>query len=389
MILIAEPVHFGDVHIQVNSAFIAMFRQIYSKDEMEVLAEKNHIVALKSNVESHFDNIKFKAFRKYSNSRFFYWPQKIIGEWYQIFKVLAIARKKKPELLVWLCLFPTGQLLLQFLSTFLFRRQQQIIVLHGEMEYLATCDKKLVDRALGGILRKALNASPRHVRFIVLGDSIKKKVDQLGLKCADRIWAIQHPYIYNQQVKRYIQRKTTLRICTFGVLKKTKNAHLFFQLAERFQTEIEAGKISFHTVGKIYPDMEAYLNKFVECYKPDQFLPQQEYEQVIAQNSISIFCYDENMYQMSASGTLHESLRLGLLVYSLNNDYYKSFIDKHKVGKVFMSLDEMYLELSQMLKHEQEICERDYINNLAMFFEKNSVLLQSEILRNLLRLPLL
>lgn len=389
MILIAEPVHFGDVHVQVNSAFIAMFRQIYGKEAIEVYAEANHIAALKANMGQDFDAVKFKTFRQYSNPGLFYWFQKIIGEWYHIFKVVATARKSKPELLVWLCLFPTGQFLVQVLSKLFLRQQQQVIILHGEMEYLNKRTQKFVDQVLGYTLRKALNMAPGSTRYIVLGHSIKKNVDQLGLKCRNRIFAMQHPYVYDQQLTNKHQPKKALRVCTFGVLKKAKNAHLFFQLAERFKTEIEAGIISFHTVGKIYPDVWPYINPLVDCYKPDQFLPQQEYEQAIAANDIAVFCYDESMYQLSASGVLHESLRLSLPVYALNNAYFAHFVDTYKIGKVFINLNEMYVAFCQLLQHKEQIGEQSVIDNLRVFFEKNSVLLQSEKLRDLLRSSIL
>ncbi|HTN16581.1 MAG TPA: hypothetical protein VL092_02795, partial [Chitinophagaceae bacterium] len=92
LIVIAEPVHFGDTHVQVNSAFVALFRQVYIDHEVQLVAEQKHIDALRANAGDKIHTITTRPFAAYSRPGFFYWPQKILGEWRQIFKVVREAK---------------------------------------------------------------------------------------------------------------------------------------------------------------------------------------------------------------------------------------------------------------------------------------------------------
>ena len=66
MILIAEPVHFGATHVQVNSAFIALFKDIYKNQKLDVYAEEKHIAELKQKLVTQASSIYFDSFKPVS-----------------------------------------------------------------------------------------------------------------------------------------------------------------------------------------------------------------------------------------------------------------------------------------------------------------------------------
>lgn len=384
-IVIAEPVHFADTHVQVNSAFVALFRYVFAQHRVQLIAEKKHIDAIRANAGDKVRDISTRSFTAYSRPGFFYWPQKILGECWQIFTVVRTARKSRPELLVWLCLFPTGHLLLQCLSRIYLRGQKQVIVLHGELEYLKPHQKGLSDRFLGGVLKRALSGAGPDSSYIVLGDSIRTNLLRYGIVAEATVSAVPHPYLYTDLVekKEEVQQRA-LRICTFGTLKKAKNTQLFFEMADRFGQEIRAGKLNFSTIGKLSEELNAYRSVFVQHYKPSEFIPQQEYEQQIRQYDLAVFFYDNAHYNLTASGVVHECIKLGIPFLALHNDYFASVTEAHAVGILFPSADEMESYIRAMVINADSQLKSTFRSSIFSFIQENSFLLQSEKLKKVL-----
>jgi len=383
MILIAEPVHAGEVHLQVNSAFVLMLRELYKDHLIEVCAEQKHTEAIRSRIRGHETGIVFNGFPSYNRSGYWYWPSKIWGEWRRIIKVMLQARKQQPELLVWLCLFPTGQWLLQLLSPLLLPQQRQLVILHGELEYLDQSPPvKRTDRFLGKVLRYALNHPAPATRFIVLGTGIRERLRHQALKAWFQLYALPHPYLYEGAALPR-EHENPLKICLFGALKKAKNAHLFFELAGRFRQEIAAGRIRFQTIGKIFPDLAHYRNEWVSCYRPDDFLPQEEYETVLRKNDLALFFYEAHQYRFSASGAVHEAIFNGLPVWALSNDYFTDVFNNNALGLCYPSVEAMELALRSWLDSSSDSRFADYEKSRAVFFQENAFLLQARLLHDI------
>ncbi|MBL7712836.1 MAG: hypothetical protein JNL13_10240 [Chitinophagaceae bacterium] len=384
LILIAEPVHFGDTHVQVNSAFVALFRHIYAQHQLQLVAEKKHIEAIRANAGHRIGEISTRSFAAYSRPGLFYWPQKILGEWRQIFSIVRAARKSKPELLVWLCLFPTGHLLLQCLSRIYLRGQRQLIVLHGELEYLKPQQKSLADQFLHAVLKKALSGAGSRVSYFVLGESIKTNLLQYAARVAAQVCVVDHPYLYDAPVQAQRSGAPALRICTFGTLKRAKNTQLFFEMAGRFGAEIGEGKLSFTTIGKLSPDLQVYQSAAVRHYKPSEFIPQKEYEQEIRQYDLALFFYDNEAYSLTASGVLHECIRLGMPFLALQNDYFYALIRRHGAGALFHSVEDMESYIRSLLINADSQWANNFRASIFSFIQENSFLLQSEKLKKVL-----
>lgn len=384
MILLAEPVHFSEVHLQVNTAFIALYRQIY-EGEVRVYAEERHIQAIRRRGASRVEGLSFTGFRAYGRSGIWYWPGKIWGEWRQVLKIVRLARKQKPELLVWLCLFPTGHLFLQLLSRLLLPGQEQLIILHGEMEYLGTgAGSKRSDRFLAAVLRKALAWAPALSRYLVLGSNIPDRLEQAGIFITAPVLALDHPFLYDNDPP--VKKRSSglpLQICTFGTLKRSKNAHLFFELAARFRQEIAQGLIRFRAIGKMFPDMDGCPVDCVECYGSGDFLPQEDYERQLKGNDLALFFYERDTYRFSASGVCHEAWNQQLPVWSLYNNYFADLFRRYPAGRCFDRLDELESALRHLLAEEQYSSKlNEYYNHLVMFFHENTFLLQAGRLRS-------
>lgn len=384
MILIAEPVHFGDTHVQVNTAFVALFRAVFSTKTIDVVAEEKHIGAIRKIGGEKVNKVNFIGFRQYSSAGSFFWFQKIWGEWQQIFKVVLKAKKEKPELLVWLCLFPTGHLFQKVLSKLLLPKQQQLIVFHGELEYLNPKKyKRWSEQFLAFALKKSITNSPKNIHYLVLGPSIKDNLPRQLFPDLQRVSVFQHPFLYDL-VARQKDFGTALKVCVFGALTKEKNVHLIYELAARFEPEIKAGIVQFQTFGLIQPALATYRNSLVQSYKPDTFLPHQELEEQLSQQHLALFFYDQSMYQLCASGALHEALKLQLPFISIHNEYFKQVNDAWKPGRLVSNLDEMEATLRGILNNRVDTISY-FQYSIIMFLQQNSFLLQSERLRTVLK----
>ncbi|MES2478212.1 MAG: hypothetical protein V4561_03945 [Bacteroidota bacterium] len=383
MILIAEPVHFGHTHVQVNAAFIALFKEVFPTETIEVVAEEGHIMAIKSKTGDKVKDVDFSSFKRYSFPGFFYWFQKIVGEWSEIIRIMLKARKLKPELLVWLCLFPSGHFLQKLLSGLFLSKQKQLVILHGELEYLEPKHKSASADMLGFILKKALNHYQSNTQYVVLGQSIKDCLQKLDLPFAHKVLVFQHPFIY-QEGYTEIDFKRPLRICTFGALTTEKQAHLIYELAGRFQHEVESGLVSFETFGIVHSGMELFQNPLVRSFKPNEFIAQNELEEQLSCQHLALFFYDERMYQLSASGALHEALNLKLPFISFGNEYFLEINKGRKLGIITQSLDEMEDIIRKTLANPEPIL-NELQSSIIMFLQQNSFLLQAEKLQILLK----
>lgn len=384
MILIAEPVHFGATHVQVNSAFIALFKDIYKNQKLDVYAEEKHIAELKQKLVTQASSIYFDSFKQYNGSPSFSWLRKIFGEWHQIIKVLFIAKKQKPELLVWLCVFPTGHWLLALLHRLFLPRQKQLIILHGELVYLGEKNRNFGEHFLKFFLIKAFKISKPSTRYIVFAEVIKKNLTMLPSNILSKISVLRHPFLYSNITNTEYYSVPPLKVCLFGALTLDKNAQYIFQIAQRFEKEIAAGQIQFSSIGKMQPNVKNYQNRLVACHRPDDFLSQSEFEQQIAQHHLALFFYDNQTYSWSASGALHEALSLKLPIISLQNEYFAEVLNQFQVGEIAVSLDEMERMLHAiMLQPEKKL--KKYQESIIMFLQQNSFLLQTEKLRNTLK----
>ena len=384
MILIAEPVHFGATHVQVNSALIALLKDIYKNQKLEVYAEEKHIAELKQKFATQASSINFDSFKQYNGSPSFSWLRKIFGEWHHIFKVLFTAKKQKPELLVWLCVFPTGHWLLALLHGLFLPRQKQLIILHGELVYLGEKKRNFGEHFLKFFLIKAFKISKSSTHYIVLAEVIKKNLTMLPSNILSKISVLQHPFLYSNIIKTENYSDTPLKICLFGALTLDKNAQYIFEIAQRFKNEIADGQIQFSSIGKMQPNVKKYQNSLVACYRPDDFLSQSEFEQQIGQHHLALFFYNNETYSWSASGALHEALNLKIPIISFQNEYFAEVLNQFQVGEMADSLDEMERVLrSIMLQPVKKL--NEYQESIIMFLQQNSFLLQSEKLKNTLK----
>lgn len=386
MILIAEPVHFGDTHVQINAALVSMICTAMPEHKIKLIAENGHIAALKNKSGDAHRNIEFQNFKQYNSKSNFFWIRKILGEWETIFKVLKTAKREKPELLVWLSLFPTGHLMLHLTRLFFLRSQKHLIVLHGEMEYLSGNSPKWQDRFLSGALKMAFKSSGAFTNYLFLSDAAKRNFERSKIETKAQLFSILHPFIFSDTL---VQKPLLppVKVVLFGALQQGKNVTAFFDMAEYFADKVKEHKLSFITIGKMNPDLQVQANAWVQLYKPDEFIPQEELEEQLSQCHLALFFYNSSMYRWSASGAILEAINQNIPVITFENEYFREILTENKVGIAVGDIKEMYRQINLLLANPADFLS-SYNLEISSFIQQNSFLLQTQKIKNILNMAL-
>lgn len=375
-ILICEPVHNGEVHHQVNSCFIQMISNLYPEYEIVIRAEKKHIYALKNNLtKEQNNNINYLSFEQYYDQKKYNWIKRIIGECNQILKTLFIGEKIGSELFIWTCLFPTGHFFLNLILLFK-KNKRHVIILHGELEYLKLRNKKKSILLFGAILWFGLVLSNSKIKYIVLGDNIKKTLTKILInRVSKKIYSILHPYNYNNAPqKKLLYDNKKLIIGSIGTQMISKNSNYIYTLANNFIEEIIQKNITFRTIGKILPELIPYETEFVEKIHSMNFVLQEEFEKEISKLDFIIFFYDNHSYQLCASGAIFEAIRMDIPIISIQNDYFKWIFNTYgDMGFLCENL-ETIKDVVESLKQgllKEEI--KDFKKNISKFKLDNNL----------------
>lgn len=344
-ILISEPVHNGEVHLDVNSSFVKIFRYGYPGSSIIYHAEPEHAKAVEDKV-SFDQNITYNSYLRYYNTQAYSWLSRLVGEMKVIHRSLKLAKRTKADLCVWTCLFPTGHLFLNLLLLCSRNANNHRIVLHGELEYLKASSGKITEKMFGWILRLALRISGKHTRYIVLGGRIKEHLRSYVTKSTfDKVVSILHPYEYGPENRVYEEcgrPGNLLHLGAIGAQTLSKNSQLIFRLAEKLKDSIETDVIKITTIGKILPEIGPFQNTLVSSLYPKDFVPQAAFEHESRKLDFALFFYDNDAYQLCASGALYQVIKLGIPIISIYNDYVDwLFTTYGKMGFICHNLDEI------------------------------------------------
>ena len=361
MILITEVSHPGDVHVEVNSSFVEIISKIYPDEQIVFRAEKGHIAAV-SKFFKDPRNLSFVGFEKYYDPKAFSWRQRIVGEIKEIKRSLKAGAQSDASTCAWTCIFPTGQFFLSlYLMLFNRRKTNHLIVLHGELEFLRDKRRKKTEAFLGFLQKCAIRLSPKNVRYIVLGDSIKTHLKAyFSERVLQKVIPILHPYHYDDNKQAILTRDCAKPVLlgTIGTQMLSKNSQHIFSLAEGMREDIVRGDFKFITIGKVLPELLAYKNEFVTQLYADSFVPPSIFEEEVNKLDFVLFFYDNNSYRLCPSGAIFEVIKLGKPVISTHNSYFDWLFEKYgKMGFLCRDINAMRLLIKEIKagKRDNEI----------------------------------
>jgi hypothetical protein len=358
MIVVSEVVHTGEVHLEFNTCFVQIVSQMYPGQLILFRGEEQHARAVDRQLAD--PNICYESFPAYYDRKGYSWPRRILGEMKAIYGSLKQGRKQKARRMVWTCLFPTGHLFLVMYSRLFLKKQKQLIVLHGELELLKSKGKRRTERFLGNILRYAMNHSGSNIQYIVLGESIRENLRAYIRPAVHaKVVSMLHPYDYSQSAESPSRSyQTPIRLGAIGTQMLSKNSQQLFELATAFQSDIEAGKVSFESIGQVLPELEPHANQLVKARFANDFVPQQLFEAAVEELDFVLFFYDNQSYALCASGAVFEAIRRGVPIISIENDYFRWLFDCYgNMGFLCRDLNEMKQLITEIKngRHRSEI----------------------------------
>jgi len=376
MILVSEVVHPGEVHLEFNIALLKVFCYVYPNGPIIYRAEKEQSDLVKT--RSSLSNVEFCEFKGYYDPRNFSWLKRITGEIKQIHNTLQLGRKKNVDTYLWTCLFPTGHFFLSlYLIFFRNKNVKHLIVLHGELEFLKSANRKHTTAAFGLVLKLAINLGRRDTQYIVLGNRIKDHLEKYFSKdIIKKIVTVLHPYCYDLNIKPALfkENESSLAFGTIGNQMLSKNSEQIFDLANMLEEKINNGVLNFRTIGKVLPEINPFKNKLVNQLYPDAFVPYSIFENEARKLNFVLFFYSNDSYQLCASGAVFEVIKLGLPIISIYNDYFDwLFEDYGKMGFLCNNVFEMNSLIRDIVDGKLTAEINEMLENIAAFKIKNNL----------------
>jgi hypothetical protein len=252
-----------------------------------------------------------------------------------------------------------------------------LIVLHGELEFLKSANRKKTTVAFGVMLKLAINLGNKTTRYIVLGDRIKHHLKgYFSNNVTKRIITILHPYSYNSDQKQvaFDVNKTPLKFGAIGTQMLSKNSILIFDLARILEKEIARRALAFRTIGKVLPEVSPFKNKLVNQRYPDVFVPNATFETEVGKLDFVLFFYSNDSYQLCASGAIFEVIKLGIPIISIYNDYFDWLFDDYgEMGFLCKDINEMSAVILNIVKGKLTEEIDVFVKNIEIFKTQNNL----------------
>lgn len=329
MIVLADLNVTGNAHVPVNSSLAMIFRNIFCDEEIMFFSEKKHNQYIEA--ECKFKNEKnffYKArFYRSPKGRMKYLQQEFM-ELYNLFHLLLFCKKHKIRYLIIFCVMPITHFVLKKIIRFLNNNTKVIIFFHGELEYIREREKWII-QGLGWILKKAiLKNTKEQIHYVVFGKSIRENLKKEICIDDKVLHVIDHPYLYQSCFVPKVINFSHLEMATIGIAATHKNTQWIFMLGNDLEKSIQKKQIKLSIIGKLDKSMFPYINEKINYIKKNCLIERKNFEILIKKIDYSLFFYDNQHYQLCASGAFFDSVNFQKPIIALKNDFFLYYFNK-------------------------------------------------------------
>ncbi len=259
------------------------------------------------------------------------------------------------------------------------------IVSHGELSFFLKNDlkksrpwywyAKLWHRAF---LR---SNSRMHLKYIVLGDSIKNNMLKLfpNLK-DDSLVVINHPYIFNYFNNEERIRNSKIVLGVAGFMTKDKGLFSFLDFSQRLKNRVFDKSLEIRVIGRDPSLVNVNDYPFIS-WSGTEILPRNVFEDEIKKLDYLLFFYEEETYKLTASGALFDALLFGKPSIYLSNDYFDDVVGDCSIGYRCGSVDEMVKTVDEIIKAGGDDEYANYVYNLHKLKDKFSIKYNADLLK--------
>lgn len=247
------------------------------------------------------------------------------------------------------------------------------IVAHGELEYLIQnvpknkpifVYKKLLQRFFK-------NKISKNIKVIALGESIREKLIELYPNNNDAVVSMKHPYFF----KKFSGEKgisLPIKMGVVGAVGENKGMLKFIKLSESLKDLIREKKLELYVIGRHGYNTDKFpLINFIA--KANTTIPTDEYNEAIKDLSAILFFYDQNQYQLTASGAVFDAINHEKPIIAIKNNYFNHVCSYGKIGYLCEDINEMENMIRKLITHEVSLENLKGFNELKHVFSWENI----------------
>jgi len=369
-------------HMVFNSSMIKVLQICFPKHQLLYWGiESNQQATLELLTKEEIQNCNIQPIN-YTNTKsssFFvkglFFVNKEITRAKHFYKVL---KQTTPNDVVVLSITTFTSFLVFKILHYFIKSPKTFAVLHGDIDFLYHANSK-IEKVNAWFHKRIFKIKSKDFNYIVLNKISKQKLCKDGFLNPGEVIEINHPYSnLNHDIEINLS-SGLLQLGHIGSMEvERKNSHFLYQLAHRFQKEIENKTLQFETIGLITPNIIPFKNNWViECVgnskpeKPD-YLTREEYEKYVAQLHFTLFFIDIHQYIFRTSGAIIDTIAFQKPIIAFKHPYFDYLISKvGPIGYFVDTIDQM-AEVLHTISNAVPQTARDYslfTNNLAQLKE--------------------
>lgn len=356
----------GNFHEVFNAAFLKILETKFenilylsSKSSYESLTK----ILINNNTSSNSDKVDFKEIKVIDGRKSYHI---FLRKMYASISLFFLLLKYRNQNIILANLNEFGSLYFNFLSN-LFNINLTIVA-HGELEYLI---QKVPRNRPIFVYKKLLqhffiNKITNNIKIITLGESIREKLIELYPKNNEAFVSMEHPYFF-KNVSDVKQLSLPVKMGIVGAVGENKGMLKFIELSENLKDLIMEKKLELHVVGKHGYDTANYpLINFVA--KANAIIPSDKYNDAIKDLNIILFFYDQNQYQLTASGAVFDAINHEKNIIAIKNNYFNHICSYGKIGYLCDDINEMENIIRKLMKGEINLETVNSFNELKHVF---------------------
>lgn len=368
MIVVAELQMQGQKHLQVNAGMLQILHLNFPLEEIALVCDDVHLKSMTPKL-AQVKQLKPMFTFKFSNKevKMKYWLFKTIREINTAFTLFRFARKNKVKTMVFLSIAPFTAPFINLMAVAF--RQPIIACIHGDIGVLTYNKQKVTTSVYRSVLRFFFKH--RNINFtgiLFFSEIIKQNFFKLFPQfSSSNVIAIDHPYEYEQDNIFANVTKKPIKIANVGTALMLKNSHFLFELAEKCNQLIDAGKIQFTQIGNVSTEVYKYANSNVKIlHHSGSFIHTVDFEKSLMEADYFVYFFTHgSYYDLCASGTFFDAIKYNKPIIALSNTFFDYYFEKlGNIGYLCNSLEEMKLVIEKITLDSNVEIYKQQIRNL-------------------------
>ncbi len=348
MIVVCESQCWGFEHVVFNAAFLESITIACPGEMIEFLGEKSHVQQTREQFSLIGDPSRIMWVEIDIPERFLSDSQRLVAE----FKLFHMLRKrmliKTVKMLVVTSITSPGLIALKtHWALKADNLPEVLVVLHGVLNYLLLPRTRRPLKRMLGIYNTLTRQNFPKINYIVLGESIQKRLLQLYPKMKSYVFSINHPYIFSNSgiAASEFDNFNSLNFGYVGVGAKEKGIELFFRVAKRY-----ASNAVFTVVGRVNKDVK--VPPVITGYSTETPIERQTYERLIKSLTYVVLPYSPRFYQLVASGAMLDAVAFAKPIIVLANPYFETYFKlRGDIGFLCQSEEELITTIEDQIEN--------------------------------------